>query len=269
MIHSAREWIGRDELLVALASGQLEVEGRLARASNTTLRCLVQVAPGVRIRCVYKPVRGERPLWDFPDGTLCHREVAAHDLGVALGWSIVPPTAWRDDGPAGPGMCQAWIDEGDETGLVTIAPIGEIPAGWIEVFQGEDGYGNAVALLHRDTAALQQVALLDAVMNNADRKGGHLLLDADGRVWGIDHGVAFSDEDKLRTVLWGWAEQPVPDELLAPLADVQGREGFDRVCSRLAPQEVEALLDRIERLRRERTFPAPSQSWPSIPWPVF
>lgn len=269
MIQSTREWIGGGELLAALAGGELEIEGRLARASNATLRCVVPVAPGVEVRCVYKPVRGERPLWDFPDGTLCHREVAAHDLAVTLGWPIVPPTAWRDDGPAGPGMCQAWIDEVDEPGLVAIAPIDVVPAGWIEVFQGEDGSGNPVSLLHRDTLALQQVALLDAVINNADRKGGHLLQDADGRVWGIDHGVTFSDEDKLRTVLWGWAEQPLPDDLLAPLAGVERREGFDRVCSWLAPPEVEALLDRVERILRERTFPAPSHGWPSIPWPVF
>lgn len=269
MIQATAEWIGRDELLGALARGELEIEGRLTRASNATFRCVVEVAPGVEVRCVYKPVRGERPLWDFPDSTLCRREVAAHDLAVALGWPVVPPTAWRDDGPAGPGMCQAWIDEVEEPGQVTIAPAGDLPPGWLEVFQGEDGAGNAVALLHRDTMALRQVALLDAVMNNADRKGGHLLEDADGRVWAIDHGVTFSDEDKLRTVLWGWARQPLPDALLEPLSGVEHREGFDRACAWLAPAEVEALRGRIRRILRQRTFPVPSHDWPSIPWPVF
>jgi len=269
MIQSTHAWIGTEALDRALASGDLTVEGRLPGASNTTVRCTVAVGPGIEVRCVYKPVRGERPLWDFPDGTLSNREVAAYRMCSALGWAIVPPTQWRDDGPAGPGMCQAWIDASPDRSVVDVVPSEEVLDGWLRVFEGVDAAGRAVTLVHRDSTALQQVTLLDAVINNADRKGGHLLCDEQGALWGIDHGVTFSDEDKLRTVLWGYAGQAIPAPLLASLDAVRCGPAVGELAELLSRVELQALQARIDRLLREGQYPLPSADWPAIPWPVF
>lgn len=269
MIQSTLAWLGTEDLQRALCSGDLTVEGRLPGASNFTVRCTVPVAPGVDVRCVYKPVQGERPLWDFPDGTLTGRELAAYQMGAALGWSVIPPTAWRTDGPAGPGMCQAWIDASPGRTVVDVVEPGAVDEGWLAVFEGMDAQGRPVVLVHEGSAVLQRIALLDVVINNADRKGGHLLCDAEGDLWGIDHGVTFSDEGKLRTVLWGWAGEPIPEELLEDLAAARGSNEYPKVTAWLNSDEVDALDARIERLLRERRFPIPAGDWPAIPWPVF
>ena len=194
MISSASDWINSEALIQALTSGELEVEGRLIGASNGALRCLVPITPDSSVRCVYKPVAGERPLWDFPQDTLSKREVASYEMSEALGLHVVPPTVWRTKGPVGPGMCQVWIDQVTEMQLVTVLPGGEDLTNWHHVFDGSDEYGGVVSLVHARDATLQKVALLDAVINNADRKGGHLLVDEKQRVWAIDHGVSFSTE---------------------------------------------------------------------------
>jgi len=269
MIQSTRPWIGTDALERALAEGELTVEGRLPGASNATVRCTVTVAPGIDVRCVYKPVRGERPLWDFPDGTLSAREVAAYLVCRALGWGLVPPTAWREDGPAGPGMCQAWIDASPDRSVVDVVEPAEVGEGWLQVFEGMDAAGRPVVLVHEDSVAMQRVAVLDALINNADRKGGHLLCDVEGDLWGIDHGVTFAEEDKLRTVLWGWAGAAVPGELLEALEAAPDQPDFGKAMALLHPDEARALQSRRKRLLRERRFPLPAGDWPSIPWPVF
>ena len=161
-----------DGALQLLGEGELDVQGRLVDASNATLYCAVRL-DGVEAVCVYKPIAGERPLWDFPDGTLAFREVAAYAVSAATGWDVVPPTVLRD-GPYGEGMCQLWIDV-DET-----VDLGE--------------------LARSDHPDLRRMSVLDSVINNADRKGGHLLPTPDGHVYGVDHGVCFSVEDKLRTL---------------------------------------------------------------------
>jgi uncharacterized repeat protein (TIGR03843 family) len=220
---------------------------------------------------VYKPVAGERPLWDFPDATLGRREVAAHVISEALGWHLVPPTAWRSDGPAGPGMCQAWIEHDPSREKVAVLPPEDLPDGWIAVVEAEDDLGRPLVLAHQGTPDLQRMVLFDTVVNNADRKGGHVLVDVQDRVWGIDHGVTFSEEDKLRTVLWGWAGQPLPDDLtadLVTLAEVLGAS-WDPVDRWLAEEERVALRDRVRVLVREGTFPLPGGRWPALPWPAF
>ena len=272
MISSATQWIGTDALLHALTIGELEVEGRLAGASNGTLRCIVSVAPASRVRCVYKPVVGERPLWDFPEGTLSMREVASYEMSEALALGVVPPTVWRTTGPAGPGMCQVWIDELADVQLVSVLAAGADLSDWHHIFDGTDESGDLVSLVHSRDLALQKVALLDAVINNADRKGGHLIVDTSNRVWAIDHGVSFSGEDKLRTVLWGWAGKKIPNELSEPVAAMSTmiHTGLPETVTRwLTADEVVALESRIEQLLATRTFPMPSPGWPSIPWPVF
>lgn len=259
------------ELLTVLAEGELRVEGRLADASNATLRGLID-SPWGELRCVYKPVRGERPLWDFPAGTLSGREVAFYALSALLDWPLVPPTAWREDGPFGPGSCQLWIDADAEATVVDLIPAPQSREGWAVVLEGTDGTGRTVRLIHATTRDVQRLALLDAIGNNADRKGGHILVDADARLWGIDHGVTFHADDKLRSVLWGWAGEEMPADLvddLDRLAErLRGPQGI-RVTAWLDGAEIEALRARVDHLRHTRRFPVPSTDWPAIPWPVF
>ncbi|SNQ48404.1 conserved hypothetical protein [Frankia canadensis] len=227
-----------------LRRGELTVTGRLTDASNATLYC--EIAAGdVAGRCVYKPVRGERALWDFPDGTLADREFAAYEVSAALQLGIVPPTVLRD-GPFGPGMVQLWIDVD-----VTV---------------------DLVALTRADDPQLRAIALFDAVINNADRKGGHLLPAPSGRVHGIDHGVTFHAEGKLRTLLWTWRGRRLSAEETALLAGLR-RQLAGELGERLEPlltvTEITALAARVDRLLDEGRFPLPSGDWPPIPWPPF
>jgi hypothetical protein len=233
-----------DDALLLLSTGELSIEGRLMDASNATLYCGI-TADGISAACVYKPVMGERPLWDFPDGTLAEREVAAYVLSAATGWEIVPPTVYRQDGPAGPGMVQLWIAEDESVDLPRL-------------------------IRRRDLDALRRVAIFDAVINNADRKGGHLLPTGDGHVYGIDHGVTFHREDKLRTVLWQWAGRGLPgeaEEMLQRLrADLEGGLG-NELAELLTSREVRQTRHRVDRLLTQRRHPEPSEDWPAVPWP--
>ena len=256
------------DLRAALSSGPLEVEGRLVDASNAVLVCRTESGR----RCVYKPVRGERPLWDFPERTLGRREVAAYELAALAGWPVVPLTVWRDDGPFGPGMCQEWIDTDETQMVVDIVAADVVREGWLSVLEGEDAEGRRVQLIHAHHDEVQRVALLDAVANNADRKGGHLLVDADQRLWAIDHGVCFAATPKLRTVLWGWAGQPIPEPGLASVRDLLDRlnsASGEAVTRWLAPDETAALLERCQSLIDTGAFPMPTPDWPALPWPVI
>jgi hypothetical protein len=232
-----------DEALDMLRAGQLTVEGRLLNASNATFYCSV-TCTGRSAACVYKPVAGERPLWDFPDGTLAEREVAAYEVSAATGWLVVPPTVYRD-GPAGPGMVQLWVDT-DES-----IDIGRF-------------------MRRRDVERLRHISVFDAVINNADRKGGHLLPTMDGHVYGVDHGVSFSVEDKLRTVLWQWSGARLPAEtreILGRLrADLDGTLG-DRLGELLTRREVWRTTSRVDRLIASGRHPEPAGDWPAVPWP--
>jgi uncharacterized repeat protein (TIGR03843 family) len=256
-----------------LRGGELSLHGRLVAASNATFQGVVRAGSDTAT-VVYKPVAGERPLWDFPDGTLAQREYAAYLVSEALGWSIVPPTLLRD-GPLGEGMVQLWIDtpdQTDRTDLVDIVPQGQVPDGWIGVLDAYDGRHNPVSLVHADSLALQRMAVFDAVVNNADRKGGHVLDGGSGRVYGVDHGVTFNADDKLRTVLWGWAGDPVPAAVLdgvRRLADELAGGLGTELCSLITTVEVTATRARCRSLLRTGCFPAPSDDWPSIPWPAF
>jgi uncharacterized repeat protein (TIGR03843 family) len=253
-----------------LSHGSLDIEGRLIDASNTTLRAELSL-DGMSARCVYKPVRGERPLWDFPDGTLAGREVAAYLVSEATGWGIVPPTVLRD-GPLGPGMCQLWIDEErqrDEP-LVDFVPGRRIPPGWHRVAAARDETGRPYVLAHSDEPQLARMAVFDAVINNADRKGGHILSTVDGQVHGVDHGVSFHTDDKLRTVLWGWSEEPVPADALEVLTALRvslaGSLGA-ALAEHLTVRELRALCRRVDDVLRTKVFPAPPEDWPALPWP--
>ncbi|MFJ4714573.1 SCO1664 family protein [Streptomyces sp. NPDC088785] len=268
----ARRVSGRDALDL-LTRGELHVEGQIRDASNAVLLC--RVTEGDReAACVYKPVRGERPLWDFPDGTLAQREVAAFEVSEALGWGLVPPTVLRD-GPYGEGMCQLWIDTPDEPAddsrLLALVDAEEPGEGWRAVGLAEVGEGRTALLVHADDARLRRLAVLDAVINNGDRKGGHLLVDGD-RLYGIDHGVTFNTEDKLRTLLWGWAGEPLTEEAAGALAALRGRlaEGeplADRLAALITRAELAAVRERVAALLASGRHREPSGEWPAIPWP--
>lgn len=257
-----------------LSEGEITVEGRVVAASNLTLYARVD-APGVAsMPCVYKPVSGERPLWDFPDGTLAARERAAFLVSQAGGFDLVPPTVLRD-GPLGPGMCQQWVTtaENDEPRGAWVDLLdgdAPVPPGWIPVLSGQDEAGRGVVLVHRDDAALRAMAVLDAALNNADRKGGHILRGPGGSLHGVDHGLCCHWQPKLRTVLWGWRGQPLTEAECARLADVaRWIDDDDELDSLLTGREVQALRSRVHRLAEDGRLPSPGGSWPAIPWPAF
>jgi uncharacterized repeat protein (TIGR03843 family) len=228
---------------------------------------------------VYKPIAGEAPLWDFPDGTLAGRELAAYLVSSALGWNIVPDTIIRD-GPAGRGMLQRWVDQpGDEVGdepeagpdLVDLLPAGQVPPGFLPVLQAYDYSGDEVLLVHADDARLRRMAVFDVLINNADRKGGHILRGVDGQVYGVDHGVCLHVHDKLRTVLWGWAGKPVDDETLETVAGLGRRlrgELAEQLCRHITSREAAALRARVVALLDNPVMPTPDRRRP-IPWPAF
>lgn len=236
---------GADALRL-LETGELELLGRLTEASNQTW--LARVHSGqASARCVYKPVAGERPLWDFPHGTLADREVAAYAASQALGWCVVPPTTYRD-GPFGEGMCQLWVDTDPGVELLELAR-------------------------DRTHPGLRRMALFDAVINNSDRKAGHLLPTLGGHLYGCDHGVSFAEQYKLRTVLWQWRGEPVAEADLGDLARLRGQlrdprsEPARELSQRLTRPERYATLRRVEILCEHGIYPYPSPDWPAVPWP--
>ncbi|MGW2670317.1 SCO1664 family protein [Streptomyces sp. NPDC001272] len=255
-----------------LTRGELTVRGRIAEASNAVLLCTAAYE-GRTVECVYKPVKGERPLWDFPDGNLARRERAAYLVSEATGWGLVPTTVLRD-GPYGEGMVQHWIDAGEppEPGLLALVEGEEAEEGWKPVAFAEVGEGRTALLVHADDPRLRRLAVLDAVINNGDRKGGHLLPAPDGRLYGIDHGVTFHSEDKLRTLLWGWAGEPLTGEARSVLVSLEAQlAGGAPLATRLAelitPAELAAVRARVALLLSNGTHPKPSGQWPAIPWP--
>jgi uncharacterized repeat protein (TIGR03843 family) len=252
-----------------LRHGRLEITGRLVDASNATLFGTVAV-DGIELQCVYKPVRGERPLWDFPDGTLAGREVATFLISEAAGLHVVPQTVLRD-GPFGPGMVQVWVDTGDDE-LVDICQPNEVPPGWLGVLRARGDGGEPAVLVHADIPALQAMAALDVVTNNADRKGGHVLAGLDGHVYGVDHGLCLHTEDKLRTVLWGWVGQPLPEDVMDALKRLRTElDGSlrDVLNEHLTRREVRSLTRRLDLLLADPCYPGPSGRGPAIPWPAF
>lgn len=231
---------GDDRLLSLLADGALEIVGRIP---SSNLALLVEVAgPEATVFAVYKPEAGERPLWDFDPG-LHRRELAAYLLSEWLGWGLVPATVVREDGPLGPGSLQLYIDANEAEHYFTLD-------------QRRPGV----------LATLQTLALFDAVANNADRKAGHVLRGPDGRIWAIDHGLCFAAEYKLRTVIWDFADDPIPEGLLGRLAPLLTAVP-DELVAVLDPEEVDALQARARRLLRTGRFPV-DHSGRRVPWPL-
>ncbi len=226
----------------ALRLGEMKVTGRLVDASNATM--LAKVTYGaLSLKCIYKPIAGERPLWDFSDGTLAFREFAAYLLSTRCDFRVVPLTVLRE-GPFGEGAVQLWVDIDESIDMT-------------EYFQ-------------RDSAELRNMALFDAVINNTDRKIGHILPDTSGKVFGCDHGVTFHHEDKLRTVLWRWAGCAINQEEFSRLEAVSKylRDPAE-LEDLLTEYEIHALRERVRRLQETGIFPMPSKDWPAVPWPPY
>jgi uncharacterized repeat protein (TIGR03843 family) len=243
-------------VLAILRDAHLEIVGRIVESSNNAMLVTATraasdaegnpAASTITIQAIYKPTLGERPLGDFPDGTLAHREVAAYLVSEALGWEIVPPTLLRD-GPFGEGMVQAVVDADESV--------------------------DVVAMVLGDDPRLRRMATFDAIVNNTDRKGGHILPVDGGRIiHGVDHGVTFSEEPKLRTVLWGWRDTPFEVDELDGLTRIRAAldaDLGDALRALLTSEEVEATARRVEDLLASGRFPLPSETWPAIPWPPF
>jgi uncharacterized repeat protein (TIGR03843 family) len=254
-------------LTAPLTDGELTVTGRLLQASNATF--LAELACGDRrIECVYKPVEGERPLWDFPQRTLGYREVAAYEVSRIGGFDCVPVTVFAD-GPLGPGSLQAWVDvDEEETGrLVDLVPSRKVPEGWFPCVQGLDAEDRPVTVIHADDPDLKLLAVFDVLVNNADRKGGHIL-GSGGRVFGVDHGVTFHTDHKLRTLLWGWAGATLDQRELTAVRRARD-EAPDRLAELINEAEVAAFVRRADLLLGRKRLPRPRGEWPSIPWPPF
>ena len=245
--------LDRAATIDVLREGEIEILGRIVGSSNNALFVRVTRAcpdpedePAQVLDAVYKPTVGERPLDDFPDGTLTRREVAAWHVSEAMGWDIVPPTLLRD-GPFGEGMVQAFIEP--------------------------DPSVDVVALVVEDDPRLRRMATFDAAINNTDRKGGHLLpIDGGRHIHGVDHGVSFSVVPKLRTVLWGWRGEPLGADELAGLERLRAALGGDlRPILRdlLSAGEVRVTARRVDALLADGRFPFPSPTWPAVPWPPF
>jgi uncharacterized repeat protein (TIGR03843 family) len=246
--------------------GDLQLHGRIMPASNATFLGEID---GERV--VYKPVAGERPLWDFPDGTLADREVAAYAVSESLGLDVVPPT-WMGEGPHGPGMLQLWLDVDPSQEAVTLVRAGAVPEGYIAVLDALDDRDRDVTLIHEDTQPLRRMAVFDVVINNADRKGGHVLEMTGGHRHGVDHGVVLHHEPKLRTVLWGWGGQQLTDaevEALSRLRDSVAGDLGTTLAAHLTDLEIGALERRCDRLLQIGCLPVSRGEWPSIPWPPF
>ena len=257
-------------LELLLTEGTIRPLGRIVESSNSAV--LVEVTRGgERALAIHKPVAFERALWDYPDGCLAFRERAAYLISVAGGFEQVPTTVLRD-GPWGPGALQAWVGDPEQEvdAVVTVCEPEACPPEWIVVMVGEDQDGHEVALAHAPDPDVRSVAVLDAVLNNSDRKGGHLLR-AGERVQGIDHGVSLGVEPKLRTVLWGWAGKPVDDETLAAVrglaAALDGELGA-QLAEHVTVREVRALCGRARELLGDPVMPGPDRRRP-IPWPAF
>lgn len=235
----------KQTILEALQKGTIDLQGQFLSGSNYTFLGDLTYND-LAFQVVYKPVRGEQPLWDFPHGSLARREVAAYLVSEALGWDLVPPTVFRKEGPLGPGSAQQYVDHDPNN----------------HYFNFEE----------KDRQRLRPVVIFDLLLNNADRKGGHILRDDQDHLWLIDHGLCFHAEDKLRTVVWDFSGEEIPDELMMAVSELtailrDGSKLYIDLQHYLRPGEISSLAARARRLCDTGRFPSPPASRRSYPWP--
>jgi uncharacterized repeat protein (TIGR03843 family) len=241
-------WLQPDvlpNLVLILETGEIEILGQVTWGSNYTFLAEIRADAG-QIPAIYKPERGERPLWDFPQGSLSDRELAAYMISQALDWALVPPTIMRKDAPAGPGSLQFFVEADPEIHYFT--------------------------LNEAQKQRLRTTALFDLIINNADRKSGHILIDESDHLWLIDHGVCFHEEYKLRTVIWDFVGEDIPPELLLDLESLKanltsGSDLFADLSACLSESEIRALIDRTSNILADPVFPPPGPGRP-YPWPL-
>ena len=219
-------------------TGELEIIGRLVDASNASLLCKL---PN-ELKVIYKPIAGERPLWDFPDGNLASREVAAFYISEVGEFDVVPKTVLRE-GPFGIGAIQQWIETSEAA--------------------------DVIAMAQSDDPQIRNLALFDIVINNADRKFGHILITPDEQIFGCDHGVSLHEENKLRTVIWQFAEQKLTSEEIAKLKDLISKIDLNHLAKFLSAEEIAAFLQRVQGLIEDGRFSSPNPNWPAVPWPPY
>ena len=235
-----------EQILDLLKTAKIDLEGEFVHGYNYTFLVKVQPGEAESFLAVYKPQQGEQPLWDFPANTLAHRETAAFMVSQALGWHLVPPTVYRTDGPFGPGSIQIFVDH--------------------------DPNHHYFNFTDQEFQALRPVVLFDLLINNADRKGGHMIFGEDGHLWLIDHGLCFNVEEKLRTVIWDFAGEPIPQDLCAALKVFRKKLNppsalLDELKEHLSADEIAALIARTDNLLPCKHFPYPPQDRRAYPFP--
>ena len=252
-----------------LLNGEIEIEGLIPDSSNGALKVLVSNSKQ-SVEAIIKPEVSIRPLWDFPDLDLNNREYATYLLDRELNLNYVPDTVMRNVEGIGKSLIQEWVKESDNDLIIVKSPE-DIPEEYLKVLQGYDELNKLITLAHKNNRDLRNLCLFDLVINNADRKGGHLLMDSANKMWAIDHGVSWHFESKIRTVLWGWIDETFNDQDIALLNNAKKviQTWKEEEFIYLSKEEIEQAIKRVEGLLKENAFPQPGDQWPAVPWPIF
>jgi len=257
------------EIKSLLSTGEIEIEGLIPDSTNGALKLLITKGDE-QIAAIAKPDVSIRPLWDFPNMDLNKREYATFLFDRKLELGFVPETVIRDIAGFGNALVQHWIRE-TENDLIIVQSPDNIPKSYLRVLQGYDELNKLITLAHKDDQDLRKLCLIDLIINNADRKGNHLITDGNNKMWAIDHGVSWHEEPKIRTVLWGWINQEFNDsdlDLLS-LAKSTLEDWLANDFQYLEKSEIECALERLDELVKNKRFPAPGSEWPAVPWPIF
>ena len=252
-----------------LLNGEIEIEGLIPDSSNGALKVLVSNSKQ-SLEAIIKPEVSIRPLWDFPDLDLNNREYATYLLDRELNLNYVPDTVMRNVEGIGKSLIQEWVTESDNDLIIVKSPE-DIPEEYLKVLQGYDELNKLITLAHKNNRDLRNLCLFDLVINNADRKGGHLLMDSANKMWAIDHGVSWHFESKIRTVLWGWIDETFNDQDIDLLNNAKKviQTWKDEEFIYLSEEEIEQAIKRVDGLLKENAFPQPGDQWPAVPWPIF
>ena len=252
-----------------LLSGEIEIEGLIPDSSNGALKVTIR-GSNQSMEAIMKPEVSIRPLWDFPDLDLNNREYATYLLDRGLNLNYVPETVMRNVKGIGNSLIQEWVKESDNDLIIVKSPE-DIPNDYLKVLQGYDELNKLITLAHKDDRALRNLCLFDLIINNADRKGGHLINDSANKMWAIDHGVSWHFESKIRTVLWGWIGVTFDKKDLALLGKAKKvlEKWREEEFKYLSNNEIEQAIKRVEELKEGNAFPQPGDQWPAVPWPIF
>lgn len=252
-----------------LLSGEIEIQGLIQDSTNGALKVTISDS-NQTMDAIMKPEVSIRPLWDFPDLDLNNREYATYLLDRGIDLNYVPDTVMRDVEGIGNCLIQEWVKESDNDLIIVKSPE-DIPKEYLKVLQGYDELNKLITLAHKDVRDLRNLCLFDLIINNADRKGGHLLMDSANKMWAIDHGVSWHFESKIRTVLWGWIDVTFNKDDLALLERAKKvlQKWSEEEFIYLSENEIDQAIKRVEELEKGNAFPQPGDQWPAVPWPIF